>query len=587
MSIDLQSFAFETLLWTGALIALVLVLRRPVSRHFGARAAYALWSLPFLRLVLPPIVLPAWLAPEAPPAAASAIPVPMPVAEYALAETEGGAVLLQPMVQSSPTIDWALLALAAWLAGALVLLVRRYALYFAMRRELLAGSVQVGTRGRVRLIESPATPSPVAFGVFDKVVALPDGFMAHTDPTRRDLALEHELAHHRAHDLLANALVQPLFALHWFNPLGRVGWRALRRDQEAACDARVVARCQPQLREKYASTIASFATSTGMGGGARNALAAPMACPVLGDKSIIHRLRSLTMSDISPRRRLAARALIVGALAALPLTASISYAESLAAPEPPAPVAAPAAPDAPASPDAPLAPDAPPEPLTPLPPLALGDRQDITFLSEDENDKDAKRVIRVERKVVKDASGKPTEQKSYTVNGRTATAEERAEIEERLVRMRELSSESDQMRQELRIVRERMGDESGLRHQMKILRERFGEDGELRTQLEELRLKMAEGGELDKEMEIVRRAMADVPEFRFECDGSGEMMRERVGADGKKVMVFCRSAGMASAKMALGEARRAVERDRDLSARERAEVLRSLDEAIEELDSSD
>ena len=44
-------------------VALVLLLRRPVARHLGARAAYALWLLPFLRLLLPPVVLPAWLAP--------------------------------------------------------------------------------------------------------------------------------------------------------------------------------------------------------------------------------------------------------------------------------------------------------------------------------------------------------------------------------------------------------------------------------------------------------------------------------------------------------------------------------------------
>ncbi len=31
-------FLFDTLLWTGALIALVMVLRRPVARHFGAGA---------------------------------------------------------------------------------------------------------------------------------------------------------------------------------------------------------------------------------------------------------------------------------------------------------------------------------------------------------------------------------------------------------------------------------------------------------------------------------------------------------------------------------------------------------------------
>ena len=43
----------DTLLVTGGLIALVLVLRRPVSRHFGQGMAYALWLLPMLRLLLP------------------------------------------------------------------------------------------------------------------------------------------------------------------------------------------------------------------------------------------------------------------------------------------------------------------------------------------------------------------------------------------------------------------------------------------------------------------------------------------------------------------------------------------------------
>ena len=86
MSIDLQSFAFDTLFWTGALIVAVLALRRPVSRHFGARAAYALWALPFLRLILPPIVLPAAIAPE--PVAS----VPIPLGGYGVAEIGGGGV---------------------------------------------------------------------------------------------------------------------------------------------------------------------------------------------------------------------------------------------------------------------------------------------------------------------------------------------------------------------------------------------------------------------------------------------------------------------------------------------------------------
>ena len=64
----MTGWLLDTLLYTGVLIALVLVLRRPVSHHFGPQIAYMLWGLPFLRLLLPPVVLPASLAPE--PAAA-------------------------------------------------------------------------------------------------------------------------------------------------------------------------------------------------------------------------------------------------------------------------------------------------------------------------------------------------------------------------------------------------------------------------------------------------------------------------------------------------------------------------------------
>ena len=70
----MTAWLLDTLIYTGLMIALVLVLRRPVSHHFGPQIAYMLWGLPFLRLLLPPVVLPASLAPE--PAAA-----PVPAAE--------------------------------------------------------------------------------------------------------------------------------------------------------------------------------------------------------------------------------------------------------------------------------------------------------------------------------------------------------------------------------------------------------------------------------------------------------------------------------------------------------------------------
>lgn len=72
--------------------------------------------------------------------------------------------------------------------------------------------------------------------------------------------------------------------------------------------------------------------------------ATPVACRVLGQTSIIHRLRSLAMPDLSSCRRIAGRALLGAGLLALPLTASITYAAAEAAvqasePTPPAPSA--------------------------------------------------------------------------------------------------------------------------------------------------------------------------------------------------------------------------------------------------------
>ncbi len=327
-----MSWLTDTFIATAALIAAVLVLRRPVARWFGPGMAYALWALPLLRLVLPPLLMPV------------EVPASVETANYQLVAV-GGADAVAP----SPAAAWSDLApilQAAWLAGALVFALWRVCSYRAMRRTLLADARAVGEVGKVRLAETPHASAPVAFGLFDKVVALPPGFMAQPDRSARDLAIAHELEHHAGRDLAVNIAMQPLLALHWFNPLAWAGWRALRRDQEAACDARVLAGRSSAERAAYGRLIASFAQ------GPRLALAAPMACPVLGEKSIIHRLRSLTMSQPSPRRTAVGRLLIGAAALALPLTASITYAAS----------EAPEAPEAPQAPEPPVAPEAPDTP---------------------------------------------------------------------------------------------------------------------------------------------------------------------------------------------------------------------------------
>ncbi len=515
----MTTWLFDTLVWTAALIALILVIRRPVARYLGAQFAYALWAIPLLRLILPPLTLPAWLAPA---------PVPVSETGLTIVMTEGGAAATQgaSAVAASTPIDWALFASVIWLVGAAAFLTFRFTNYFRMRAELLEDAYPVGEAGDVRLVETPATNSPIAFGVFDKVVALPEGFMVMPDKIERDLALEHELSHHKAHDLFANFAAQPLFALHWFNPLAWYGWRAMRRDQEAACDARVIAARGGEEKAAYANVIASFAT--GPNAAPRLALAAPMACPVIGEKSIIHRLRSLTMSDISPRRKLAGRALIGAAVLALPLTASISYAESMTTPNPP-----PAAAAAPKAPMLPSGVAAPTPPAPPAAPFAMQGAQEAPAAPEAQE---------VERHV-------------YVIN-------------------KEGEGQDGKKHKEVR--KHRMVFKNG---------EKLSED-----EREKIILELRE--ELDNVDVEIKEAMEEVRVAMIEMDQNGSKTKikttckngksgETVDSDGTRTVHVCTSEVMAQALKGIKEARKAIAEDPDMAPDMRAEVLRALDEKIE------
>ena len=105
------SFLTDTLVWTGVLIALVLVLRRSVARVFGPGLAYALWLLPLLRFALPQIPLPAAFAPAAP---VSAFGASVPAA----AGVDVFTVTVAAPVGPEFAVPWALLLTSAWLLGA-------------------------------------------------------------------------------------------------------------------------------------------------------------------------------------------------------------------------------------------------------------------------------------------------------------------------------------------------------------------------------------------------------------------------------------------------------------------------------------
>ncbi len=297
-------WAVETLIASTILMLLVLAIRAPVRRAFGPTIAYALWALPVIRMLLPPLP-DSWRG--------EALPV-LPTPEDIIISL-GSPVATLPAEPASG-IGWPVVLLAVWTIGALAFVGYHLIAHtrFCARVRRLASDVHIVAAGKVAVIETDAATGPLAFGVWRKYVAFPRDFADRYDPLERDLALAHELGHHARGDLIANWVALVMLALHWFNPVAWRAFRAFRADQEMACDALVLAGRARELRQAYGRAIVKSAH-----GGAVSA-----ACHLHTINEIKGRLKMLTKHEKKSRSQLlagtgAVAALLIGGLG---LTAS-------------------------------------------------------------------------------------------------------------------------------------------------------------------------------------------------------------------------------------------------------------------------
>ncbi len=267
MSADIMLYwAGHTGLDISILIMLVLLCRRPFVKMFGARAAYALWTLPLLRLVLPeiPITLPrpSWMQ--------AVSNVPTEVMTYSSIEP----VIASPV---STSFNWQYPVVAIWLSIAIIWFVAQLLRQQKYIKTVQADAVPVSDKVCYKLnqarksLDLSAAPKicmsssnvgPFVTGIFKPVIVLPQNFEKNYSDHQQFFALAHELAHIKRGDLWA-AFVALLFrSLNWPNPLVHYCAVKFRTDQEAACDAYVLNNIGggPQIKESYAETLIHSAT---------------------------------------------------------------------------------------------------------------------------------------------------------------------------------------------------------------------------------------------------------------------------------------------------------------------------------------
>jgi beta-lactamase regulating signal transducer with metallopeptidase domain len=277
----LKSFAVLSLAW---LVALAL-------RQRSAAAQHRVWTLGMVGLLVIPLVTlagPVWtwrIIPaqsELQPHARSLGPRPERTIDTPTQARSGRGPKLQeittpnltgeqPLIPTSPPINWPRAVTLLWAAVALAL-ITRFALRHVVLLRLLsrcrdcsattaqsalhAAAARLGVTQPLRLLESNETISPLTAGTFRPVVVLPADAQ-HWPAEKAAAVLLHELAHIKRCDVLTQLLASVACALNWFNPLAWFGLAQMRRLRELACDDLVLT--SGQRASDYAAVLLEVA----------------------------------------------------------------------------------------------------------------------------------------------------------------------------------------------------------------------------------------------------------------------------------------------------------------------------------------
>ena len=235
MRLDLMHVLTVATLASSAAMLLVLMLREPMRRRFGVRAAYVLWALVPLSAAV--ALLPA-------PAESISMQILPPVA------TE--LIFAAPLAGSAAASDTDLSPwlIATWLLG----FAAAFLILAWQQRRFVRGLGRLTVSGDQTLRAEATAGCPALLGAWRPRVVLPADFEQRYSIVERELILAHERTHRARGDAQINAFVAALRCAFWFNPLVHFAASRFRFDQELACDAIVISRF-PHARRPYADAM--------------------------------------------------------------------------------------------------------------------------------------------------------------------------------------------------------------------------------------------------------------------------------------------------------------------------------------------
>lgn len=247
------NWLYQSAIDITVLIIVVLILRIPVRKYLGAKAAYWLWIVPLIRLLI-------WHKAEVPIAILEKVHLPNQEILFRVFNNPEHYVL--PFSVSLEMI---------WGAGLLLWVMMRIVALLKFRSILKSTSVQINIaevvpaiRGlanyladyrKVQFYMTSIPQAPFVTGLFVPKVYLPQGQFGSYPGIQQICILKHELTHVSRKDLWLQVVAEIIRSIMWFNPVVHVAWSKFREDQELACDHDVLATSNSNERYEYGRAL--------------------------------------------------------------------------------------------------------------------------------------------------------------------------------------------------------------------------------------------------------------------------------------------------------------------------------------------
>lgn len=257
MEINMLNRCFYLLLSmsiTASIIGMLIIMLRFIKR-IHKFVIYSLWSLVFLRLLIPFSFSSEISLFNLIKTHIKVITLPTPSTQnidVTLLNSIGAANSYSPIIYKTNTLKNIFnTASFIWFLGVVLTLLFILILYYFSIAEF-----NKATHFKDNIYINDRIQSPIVFGIFKAKIILPANLT--NNEIELNHVLLHENAHIKRHDNCYRLIAIVIACVHWFNPFVWIFLKLFFYDMEASCDAKAIKFMSKNERKNYAKTLVNI-----------------------------------------------------------------------------------------------------------------------------------------------------------------------------------------------------------------------------------------------------------------------------------------------------------------------------------------